>query len=84
VSIAELTAIRSRKPERVVLAAPVARAESHESLRPFVEELACLEVPEPFQSVHTWSKKFPERTGLDVRRLQAQASVRSKRWAFPR
>lgn len=48
---AALRALQRRGPARVVLAVPVAPADTLERLRPGVDEIVCLEQPEPFEAV---------------------------------
>ena len=81
--ITAIAAVRARMPGRLLLAAPVARAESYECLLGLVDELVCLEVPTRFHAVHACYQHFPEVSDLDVRRLHAEASHRSQHWPFP-
>jgi putative phosphoribosyl transferase len=48
---AALAALRSRRPARVVLAVPVAPADTLSALRPLVDGIVCLRVPEFFGGV---------------------------------
>jgi len=78
-----IATIRARMPERLVVAAPVACAESYQALLGLVDDLVCLEVPTPFHAVHHWYRHFPVVSDLDVRRLHAEACRRSQCWSFP-
>jgi putative phosphoribosyl transferase len=78
-----IAAIRARMPERLVVATPVACAESYQSLLGLVDDLVCLEVPTPFHGVHHWYRHFPVVSDLDVRRLHAEACHRAQNWLFP-
>jgi predicted phosphoribosyltransferase len=77
-----IAAIRARAPERLVIATPVARAESQRDLRGLVDDFVCLEVPTPFHNVRTWYRDFPAVSDLDVRRLHAQSVARTQHWFF--
>jgi len=81
--VTAIAAIRARLPERLVLAMPVACAESYRDLRGLVDELVCLEMPTPFHGVQTWYRDFSDVSDLDVRRLHAQAGERRQNWSFP-
>ncbi|WP_372528855.1 phosphoribosyltransferase [Piscinibacter sp.] len=48
---AALQALRRRQPSRLVLAVPVAPADTLSALRPLVDELVCLATPEPFRAI---------------------------------
>jgi putative phosphoribosyl transferase len=48
---AALKGLRRRQPSRLVLAVPVAPADTVRELRPLVDELVVLEMPEPFRAI---------------------------------
>lgn len=48
---AALQGLRRRRPSRLVLAVPVAPADTVRELRPLVDELVVLEMPEPFRAI---------------------------------
>ena len=48
---AALKALRRRKPKALVLAVPVAPADTVEALRAEVDQLICLATPEPFYAI---------------------------------
>jgi len=58
--IAALHAARSKQPERLVCAVPVAAPESLERVRPYADEMVCLEAPEPFIAVGRFYRAFPQ------------------------
>ena len=58
--IAALHAVRSRKPARLVCAVPVAAPESLEQVRPYADEVVCLETPEDFRAVGQFYRQFPQ------------------------
>lgn len=55
---AALEAVRQRNPKLIVMAVPVAPAETLEDLRHFVDQIVCLETPEWFGSVGYHYKDF--------------------------
>ena len=69
--IAALHSVRARGPERLVCAVPVAPAESLEAIRPYCDEVVCLETPEDFQAVGQFYREFPQVEDETVVRLLA-------------
>ena len=67
--MAALRALRLRNPCRVVLALGVAPAETVAALRPTVDELFVLLVPEVFFAVGEWYHQFSQVSDGEVRRL---------------
>lgn len=74
--MAALHAVRARKPARLVCAVPVASAESLDLVRPFADELVCLQVPEDFQAVGQFYRSFGQVEDEDAIRLLSEASAR--------
>jgi predicted phosphoribosyltransferase len=58
--IAALTALRRRGPQRLVCAVPVAPPETVERVRPYCDELVCLEQPWNFYAVGQFYEHFPQ------------------------
>jgi hypothetical protein len=58
--IAALHSVRARKPARLVCAVPVAAPESLEQLRPYADEVVCLEAPGSFRAVGQYYREFPQ------------------------
>jgi putative phosphoribosyl transferase len=58
--IAALHAVRAKQPARLVCAVPVAPPESIEQVRPYADEVVCLEKPEDFQAVGQFYRHFPQ------------------------
>jgi putative phosphoribosyl transferase len=82
---AAAAAVRARRPALVVVAVPVAAAETCDELRPRVDELVCLATPEPFVAVGSWYERFEQTSDEEVRELlsQARQSVASSTAAPP-
>jgi putative phosphoribosyl transferase len=59
---AAIRAVRACGPSRVVVAVPVAAAESRAGIEALADEFVCLAYPEPFGHVGLWYAKF-ERPG---------------------
>jgi len=72
---AAAAAVRSQGPERVIVAVPVAPAETCASLRAEVDEVVCLFSPAPFISVGTSYENFSQITDQEVRTLLERAAT---------
>ncbi len=58
--IAALHAVRERGPARLVCAVPVASADSLEQVRPYADEIVCLQAPADFRAVGQFYRSFPQ------------------------
>jgi putative phosphoribosyl transferase len=66
---AALRGVRRQKPERLVLAVPVAPAESLEALRSEADEIVCLETPEDFFAVGQFYHDFHQVSDEQVKEI---------------
>jgi putative phosphoribosyl transferase len=73
---AAIYALKSQKPERIVLAIPVAPRETCERLRQEVNELYCLSMPSPFRAVGEWYDDFEQVGDEEVIELLQAAEAR--------
>ncbi|GAB4303760.1 MAG: phosphoribosyltransferase family protein [Roseovarius sp.] len=64
---AALAALRLRGPARVILAVPVAAADTLEELRPLADEIVCPEAPRAFRAVGLHYRNFDQVPGSAVR-----------------
>jgi putative phosphoribosyl transferase len=69
-------AVRERLPARVVVAVPVAAAQTCDEFRDDVGEIVCAVTPRPFHSVGVWYEDFSQTSDEEVRELLAQAAER--------
>lgn len=67
-------ALRRQGPAGIVVAVPVAAAETCEELRTEVDETVCAFTPERFQAVGDWYEDFSQTTDQEVRELLARAA----------
>jgi predicted phosphoribosyltransferase len=74
--IAALHAVRAKRPARLVCAVPVAAPESLEAVRPYADELVCLEAPEYFHAVGQFYREFPQVEDDEVVALLARHGKR--------
>ena len=69
----ELRGLSQRRPERLVLAVPVAPADSLGELAAECDEIVCLATPEPFFAVGTHYRNFTQTEDDEVIRLLGEA-----------
>jgi putative phosphoribosyl transferase len=67
-------AVRKHRPARIVVAVPVAGAETCEEFRDEVDEIVCAVTPRPFHAVGLWYDHFSQTSDEEVRELLAQAA----------
>lgn len=66
---AALLALRRREPARLVLAIPVAPADTVDALAPLVDEVVCLEMPDPFRAIGLHYRDFHQLEDAEVLRI---------------
>jgi putative phosphoribosyl transferase len=67
-------ALRKYKPARVVVAVPVASAETCDEFRADVDEIICALTPSPFHAVGLWYDDFSQTSDEEVRELLRDSS----------
>jgi predicted phosphoribosyltransferase len=72
---AAAAAVRLMKPARIVVAVPVAAADSCAQVGREVDEVVCGDTPEPFYAVGRWYRDFSETTDDEVRALLEAAQA---------
>jgi putative phosphoribosyl transferase len=70
---AAVAALASARPERVVVAVPVAPRETVRELARLVDDVVCVATPEPFWGVGRWYDAFPQTSDEEVRELLDEA-----------
>jgi predicted phosphoribosyltransferase len=71
--MAAVRALRQRNPARLIVAVPVAASETCAALRPEVDEMICLQTPEPFYAVGLWYEDFTQTSDAEVKELLARS-----------
>lgn len=66
---AAVSALRTRRPRKIIVAVPVGSPEACASLRDDADSLICLLTPEQFESVGRWYLEFTQTSDQEVRRL---------------
>jgi len=70
---AALRVLREAGADRVVVAVPVAPADSLEQLEEDADEVVCLRTPDPFFAISPHYRSFPQTSDEEVRRLLGEA-----------
>ena len=71
---AAVAALRQLGPERIVVAVPVAAAQTCGELRPEVDEVVCAATPEPIYAVGLWYQDFSQTSDAEVSELLDRAA----------
>lgn len=71
---AGVAALRRLGPSRIVVAVPVAAAQTCAELEREVDEVVCAETPEPFYAVGLWYEDFSQTTDAEVSALLERAA----------
>lgn len=74
---AAVEALRQREPKVIIVAVPVAAADTCAEVGAVVEEIICAETPEPFHGVGMWYDDFSQTSDSEVHELLARARRRS-------
>jgi predicted phosphoribosyltransferase len=72
---AAIQAVKQQHPRRVVVAVPVAAADTCADLRDEVDEVVCAATPHPFQAVGLWYANFDQTTDAEVHELLGRAAT---------
>ena len=74
---AALKAVRRQKPAKLILAIPVAPAETLKNLQDAVDEIVCLETPDFFHAIGAHYANFDQVLDDEVVRIMADVSTMS-------
>ncbi|MEW6735218.1 MAG: phosphoribosyltransferase [Acidobacteriota bacterium] len=78
---AAVQALKQANPAKIVIAVPVAPSSTCEGFKTEVDEIICLETPEPFQAIGLWYRNFSQTTDEEVKELLERAAQRTERKA---
>jgi putative phosphoribosyl transferase len=67
--MAAIRALRPQSPKRIVVAVPVAAAETCQQFRAEADNVICPATPEPFGAVGAWYHDFSQTSDNEVRKL---------------
>jgi putative phosphoribosyl transferase len=71
---AAVSALRREMPAGIVVAVPVAAADTCDEFRGDVDDVICAVTPEPFMAVGAWYQDFTQTTDAEVRMLLEEAA----------
>ncbi len=71
---AAVTALRKLEPARLIVAVPVAAKEVCDRFGHIVDEMVCVQTPDPFDGVSRWYADFSQTTDDEVRELLMRAN----------
>lgn len=71
--LAAVAGLRTKEPQEIVVAVPVAPRETCERIAQEVDEIICLETPYPFIGVGQWYEDFSQTTDEEVRSMLERA-----------
>ncbi len=74
---AAVTALRSYKPARIVIAVPTAPQETCKEFEEQVEVIVCATTPQPFWAIAAWYEDFRQMTDEEVRSILDEAAAKS-------
>lgn len=75
---AAITALRLKRPRRIVVATPIASRDAAAGLRRIADEIVVVATPEPFSAVGVWYEDFAQTSDAEVRRLLADGTKRDR------
>jgi putative phosphoribosyl transferase len=73
---AAVTALRSYKPARIVIAVPTAPADTCKEFQEEVDVVVCTTTPQPFWAVGAWYEDFRQTTDEEVQSLLERAAAK--------
>jgi len=73
--ISALHALRAQNPARLICAVPVAPPDTLEKIRPYADEVVCLETPAFFRAVGQFYADFPQVDDTEVEAILRQAGA---------
>ncbi len=71
---AAVAALRRLGPSQIVVAVPIAAAQTCEELRAEVDNIVCARTPDPFYAVGLWYEDFAQTTDEEVHELLQRAA----------
>ena len=71
---AAIAVVRAQRPAQIIVAVPVAAADSLAALRPLVDALVWVLAPEPFDALGRWYADFAPTTDAEVCELLARGA----------
>ena len=71
---AAIAVLKAQRPQKIIVATPVAPLETHHALSEEADQVICLATPTPFYALSFWYENFAQVTDDEVRKLLDQQS----------
>lgn len=71
---AAIEALRAHKPEKIIVAVPVSPPDTYMEIKEQVDEIVCIDTPQPFYGVGMWYDDFSQTTDEEVKEYMNQAN----------
>ena len=78
---AAISTIKQQRPERIIVAVPVAPPDVCQELKEEVDEVVCLLTPEWLYALGLWYDDFSPTTDAEVRHLLARTQEKPNSWS---
>jgi putative phosphoribosyl transferase len=75
---AAVLALREEHPAHIIIAVPVAAAETCDEFRNLVDDIVCAETPHPFYAVGLWYEDFSQTTDEEVQDLLTRSTIENE------
>jgi putative phosphoribosyl transferase len=72
--LAAVRAIQSQRPQRTIVAVPVASRDACDELRTYVDEIICAFMPKNLNAIGIWYEDFSQTSDAEVRELLERAA----------
>ena len=71
--LAAARAVQAQQPKRIIVAVPAAARATCDEFRQYVDEVICLQTPEPFYAVGAWYENFSQVSDAEVQQFLERA-----------
>ena len=76
---AAIAALRKKQPSKIVVAVPVGARETCTAMARLVDDVVCMETPDPFYAVGLWYDDFEQTDDAEVHELLERAAAHAAR-----
>ena len=72
---AALSWLKTQHPKEIIIAVPISSIEAYQELKPLVDKMVCVHIPEALYAISRWYDRFNQVSDLQVCRLLNRALV---------
>ena len=76
---ASIAALRKRNPAKIVMAVPVAAAQTLSEMRDLVDDVVCIEAPTAMHAIGQWYEDFTQTSDEEVSQILDRAQHRRQK-----